>query len=920
MTNVSLEHVYQVEGYFPKLHDLSLQNCSVQDIHTALHPFLVTNKNNIYSVSVNYNDVTDVQGNAFQSLVTLQTLDLCHNKISSIDRNAFINSSNLWMLKLCSNRLEKLDQFVFSTNAKITSLYLQNNAFQDIPIASLINLQNLQLLDLSSNYINKVPSLKIFSRLKFLYLSNNRITTVESNAFDELHHLSVLLLSGNKITSLPEDMAVLFNLMDFTRITLNENPLACTCTNRWLITWLQKKCSVYNNAKGCTLTCSENKTNFLITEFEINRLTCGCFSQCFCQHETLCTVNCYNSNKQVQTLECLSCPAGSSPLFDGSSTCVCHPGYSDQKDEGVCEKCPRGTFKSLIGDKGCTPCPEYSTSEAGSTTVDQCECQHGEFQIFSEQSRKCQRFENEELMRFDMEPTATFTPMKHDQVTPYKNSPDKPDSMVYGIVGTVLTLVIIGVGLALLKWKQIQKSNHGITQRLMCQESHQNEERHGSLVYSTKLENYYKGLEVASSQLRIGKMIGRGAFGRVYEGYLQYTKDKDIRKVAVKRLKEDANSEEKDALQMELDQMMYVGKHPNIIELIGVCSMKGTLMLVLEFASNGDLLSYLRQCSALPDIQLNAPRFGNDSTAMEIFRKLTMYAWHVAKGMCHLEKLKCIHRDLAARNVLLTADPIAKISDFGLSRDVYESAYYFKVSKGRLPFKWMSPEALLMGQYSIKSDVWSFGILLWEVVTLGGNPYAGIPVECLCEMYSNNYRLPKPASCPNYLYKLMLECWGELTNERPSFNEVEARLDAILQQVANRDYTNLMETDELPESHSVIDCATESKGSNTTSTEYDTDSSDRTFHETSDSDSSKEPDQKSDLLNYHQQRNHQPQRTTKNYAKEDCSPLSSPRGKETLCPLVKSLSSMELQNLSNYKVHMLSNPIYGSTRKAKETE
>lgn len=129
-----------------------------------------------------------------------------------------------------------------------------------------------------------------------------------------------------------------------------------------------------------------------------------------------------------------------------------------------------------------------------------------------------------------------------------------------------------------------------------------------------------------------------------------------------------------------------------------------------------------------------------------------------------------------------------------------------------------------------------------------------------------------------------------------------------------------METDELPESHSVIDCATESKGSNTTSTEYDTDSSDRTFHETSDSDSSKEPDQKSDLLNYHQQGNHQPQRTTKNYAKEDCSLLSSPRGKETLCPLVKSLSSMELQNLSNYKVHMLSNPIYGSTRKAKETE
>lgn len=129
-----------------------------------------------------------------------------------------------------------------------------------------------------------------------------------------------------------------------------------------------------------------------------------------------------------------------------------------------------------------------------------------------------------------------------------------------------------------------------------------------------------------------------------------------------------------------------------------------------------------------------------------------------------------------------------------------------------------------------------------------------------------------------------------------------------------------METEESPESHSVIDCATESRDSNTMSTEYDTDSSDRTFHETSDSDSSKEPDQKSDLLDHHQPGNHQPQRTTKNYAKEDCSLLSSPRGKESLCPLMKSLSSIELQNLSNYKVHMLSNPIYGSTRKTNETE
>ncbi|XP_062584074.1 leucine-rich repeats and immunoglobulin-like domains protein 1 [Saccostrea cucullata] len=256
---------------------LSLKNCSILNLREALQPFLFASKKKIYSISVTFNDITIVQEDTFQSLVMLQQLDLCHNKIQNIDERAFTDAWKLRILKLCHNKLKQLKKNLFLSNVELVSLYLENNFFENIPIVSLKVLKNLKLLDLSANNIQFIPSLSALSSIKFLYLSNNKIRTIASNAFDGLQHLSMLLLSGNKINNLPEEMSIQFHLMDLGQIILHDNPLTCSCQNRWLISWQMKRCKLHNNTKECALMCFQNGTSLFMENFDLNNLICGMF-------------------------------------------------------------------------------------------------------------------------------------------------------------------------------------------------------------------------------------------------------------------------------------------------------------------------------------------------------------------------------------------------------------------------------------------------------------------------------------------------------------------------------------------------------------------------------------------------------------------------------------------------------------------
>jgi serine/threonine protein kinase len=149
--------------------------------------------------------------------------------------------------------------------------------------------------------------------------------------------------------------------------------------------------------------------------------------------------------------------------------------------------------------------------------------------------------------------------------------------------------------------------------------------------------------------------------------------------------------------------------------------------------------------------------------------------------MEYLASKRCVHRDLAARNVLVSDDNVLKIADFGLARNITTGDYYRKTTDGRLPVKWMAFESLLGQVYTSQSDVWSYGILLWEIMTLGGTPYPGIQAQELFKKLEKGYRMESPPNCPNYLFEIMTSCWDEVPFNRPTFKDLVKDFEEIIQ-------------------------------------------------------------------------------------------------------------------------------------------
>ncbi|KAF6081168.1 fibroblast growth factor receptor 4 [Phyllostomus discolor] len=281
--------------------------------------------------------------------------------------------------------------------------------------------------------------------------------------------------------------------------------------------------------------------------------------------------------------------------------------------------------------------------------------------------------------------------------------------------------------------------------------------------------------------LVLGKPLGEGCFGQVVRAEafgMDPAQPDHASTVAVKMLKDNASDKDLADLVSEMEVMKLIGRHKNIINLLGVCTQEGPLYVIVECAAKGNLREFLRaRRPPGPDLSPDGPRSSEGPLS---FPALVSCAYQVARGMQYLESRKCIHRDLAARNVLVTEDNVMKIADFGLARGVHHIDYYKKTSNGRLPVKWMAPEALFDRVYTHQSDVWSFGILLWEIFTLGGSPYPGIPVEELFSLLREGHRMDRPPNCPPELYGLMRECWHAAPSQRPTFKQLVEVLDKVL--------------------------------------------------------------------------------------------------------------------------------------------
>ncbi|XP_066273344.1 tyrosine-protein kinase Src42A-like [Branchiostoma lanceolatum] len=267
------------------------------------------------------------------------------------------------------------------------------------------------------------------------------------------------------------------------------------------------------------------------------------------------------------------------------------------------------------------------------------------------------------------------------------------------------------------------------------------------LCYNTKDQ-----WEIPRESLKLIKKLGHGQFGEVWQGVWNNTTP-----VAIKTLKPGSMSP--DAFLQEAAIMKKL-RHPKLIQLYAVCTMEEPIYIVTELMSNGSLLDYLQRDK------------GNSLRLPELLDMATQ----VASGMAYLEQNNYVHRDLAARNVLCGDNNICKVADFGLSRLMRDGEY--NASEGAMfPIKWTAPEAALYSRFSIKSDVWSFGILLYELVTYGRMPYAGMTNAEVLTQVEKGYRMPCSPGCPDSLYQIMLDCWKKDECERPTFESLQWRLE-----------------------------------------------------------------------------------------------------------------------------------------------
>ncbi|XP_018536505.1 proto-oncogene tyrosine-protein kinase receptor Ret [Lates calcarifer] len=301
--------------------------------------------------------------------------------------------------------------------------------------------------------------------------------------------------------------------------------------------------------------------------------------------------------------------------------------------------------------------------------------------------------------------------------------------------------------------------------------------------------------EFPRKNLVLGKTLGEGEFGKVVKATAFRLKGKaGYTTVAVKMLKENASHSELRDLLSEFTLLKQVN-HPHVIKMYGACSQDGPLYLIVEYAKYGSLRNFLRESRKVGpsymgrDTNRNSSYLENPDDRALTMGDLISFAWQISRGMQYLAEMKLVHRDLAARNVLVAEGRKMKISDFGLSRDVYEEDSYVKRSKGRIPVKWMAIESLFDHIYTTQSDVWSFGVLLWEIVTLGGNPYPGIAPERLFNLLKTGYRMERPENCSEEMYNLMLRCWKQEADKRPTFSDISKELEKMM--VKSRDYLDL---------------------------------------------------------------------------------------------------------------------------------
>ncbi|KRX80069.1 putative tyrosine-protein kinase F09A5.2 [Trichinella sp. T6] len=393
---------------------------------------------------------------------------------------------------------------------------------------------------------------------------------------------------------------------------------------------------------------------------------------------------------------------------------------------------------------------------------------------------------------------------------------------VYVLVASVATLLFAMLAIVLLYRRRSMKK-----QKSLAELANSHHDRPGATSENPYVAQprRFDHWELGRSKVEIDfdKRLGSGAFGAVYKGKIigrilgnrlsnsvlaeNWTKMEDC-DVAIKMLPEYADESAKSDFRKEINLMKQVGYHEKLVNMLGCITAEEPLCLIVEYCAQGDLLHYLRdRRKYMVQLESKGIDIGNleDNSDVDLdmvlcLKDLISFSWQASVGMEYLSQKGFLHRDVAARNILVDHDKRIKIGDFGLCRYIYSDMVYMGKG-GRLPIKWMALEAIKNYEFTTKSDVWSFGVLLFEIITLGGSPYPGIQPADMEQLLESGKRMEQPSNCPDELYMTMVNCWQKEPSTRPSFTEIRERLRAMLEKITedygymglseNRDYYNV---------------------------------------------------------------------------------------------------------------------------------
>lgn len=323
--------------------------------------------------------------------------------------------------------------------------------------------------------------------------------------------------------------------------------------------------------------------------------------------------------------------------------------------------------------------------------------------------------------------------------------PSKNNTVVHVVVSVIIVL-LIAAGVAIYFWYRRKHQLDSVHLITTCNPD-----------YVGYIEDEW---EMERDNIKLLNELGQGTFGTVHQGII---KDKQI-PCAVKTVHEKADLHDKMEFLNEASVMKSFNEAHHVVRLLGVVSRGVRPLVIMELMARGDLKTFLRST--------------RDSSTCLTCSEMYRMAAEIADGMAYLSAKKFVHRDLAARNCMVSSDHTVKIGDFGMTRDIYETDYYRKETRGLLPVRWMSPESLADGVFSAESDVWSYGIVLWEIATLAEQPYQGLANEQVLQFVIAKGTLERPLQCPDLLYDIMEACWKWRPSNRPMFTDIVEKLES----------------------------------------------------------------------------------------------------------------------------------------------